>query len=55
MPDFRPTGLATLAGGQLAPAVPPNDGFFEATTYIGAFSPDPTLDWAAGWTAFPQR
>ncbi|MGH9308532.1 MAG: hypothetical protein ACRD1U_04115 [Vicinamibacterales bacterium] len=54
-PDFRPVGIATLAGGQLAPAVPPNDGFFEATTYIGAFSPDPALDWAAGWTAFPQR
>jgi hypothetical protein len=54
-PDFRPTGLATLAGGQLAPATPPNDGFFEVTTYIGAFSPDPELNWAAGWTAFPQR
>jgi hypothetical protein len=52
-PDFVPTGLATLAGGQLAPATPPNDGFFEVTTYIGAFSPDPELNWAAGWTAFP--
>lgn len=54
-PDFLPTGVATLAGGQLAPATPPNDGFFEVTTYIGAFSPDPELNWAAGWTAYPQR
>lgn len=54
-PDFLPTGVATLAGGQVTPAVPPNDGFFEVTTYIGAFSPDPDLNWAAGWTAFPQR
>ena len=54
-PDFLPTGLATLAGGQLAPAPPPNDGFFEVTTFIGAFHPDPERNWAAGWTAFPQR
>ena len=47
-PDFLPTAVATLAGGQLAPAVPPNDGFFEAVTYIGAFSPDPEENWAAG-------
>lgn len=54
-PDFLPTGVATLAGGQVTPAVPPNDGFFEVTTYIGAFSPEPDRNWAAGWTAFPQR
>lgn len=54
-PNWRPTALATLAGGQIAPAVPPSDGFFETTTYIGAFSPDPTENWAAGWTSFPQR
>jgi hypothetical protein len=54
-PDFLPTGIATLAGGQLAPATPPNDGFFEVTTFIGAFSPDPARNWAAGWTAFPQN
>jgi hypothetical protein len=44
----------TLAGGQLAPALPPNDGFFEVTTFIGALSADPGQDWTAGWTAFPQ-
>ena len=54
-PDFLPTGLATLAGGQLAPATPPNDGFFQVTTFIGAFSPDPEQNWAAGWTRFPQQ
>ena len=54
-PDWVPTSLATLAGGQLAPVTPPNDGFFEVTTFIGAFSPDPEQNWAAGWTSFPQR
>ncbi|HXW03677.1 MAG TPA: hypothetical protein VD833_00480 [Vicinamibacterales bacterium] len=54
-PDFLPTSVSTIAGGQLGPATPPNDGFFEVTTYIGAFSPDPELNWAAGWTRFPQN
>jgi hypothetical protein len=53
-PDFRPTSIATLAGGQLAPIVPPNDGFFEAVTYIGAVSPIGD-DWTQGWTSYPQR
>ena len=52
-PDFQPTGIATLAGGQLAPIQPPNDGFFEAVTFIGAVGPHD--DWTAGWTAYPQR
>ena len=52
VPDFRPAGLATPAGGQLAPAVPPNDGFFEYAPFIGALSPDPSLDWTAGWTDY---
>ena len=54
-PNYRPTGLATLAGGQLAPATPPNDGFFDVTTYIGALSPDPERDWTRGWTNFDRR
>ena len=54
-PDWLPTGIATLAGGQLAPATPPNDGFFEVATFVGAFSPDPEQNWAAGWTSFPQQ
>ena len=54
-PNFQPTSVATLAGGQLAPAIPPNDGFFEAVTYIGAVPPAPQDDWTRGWTAYPQR
>jgi hypothetical protein len=54
-PNFQPTSVATLAGGQLAPAIPPNDGFFEATTYIGAVAPAPSDDWTTGWTSYPQR
>ena len=54
-PDFQPTGVATLAGGQLAPILPPNDGFFETVTYIGAVPPAPAADWTDGWTSYPQR
>ncbi len=31
-PNLQPSGIATLAGGQMAPIQPPNDGFFEAVT-----------------------
>jgi hypothetical protein len=56
MPNYRPSGIATLAGGQLAPATPPNDGFFEVTTWIGALSPDPAQDWTQqGWTNYERR
>jgi hypothetical protein len=54
-PNFRPASTATLAGGQLAPAIPPNDGFFDVTTFIGAFSPDPEQDWTRGWTDYTLR
>jgi hypothetical protein len=54
-PNFQPTSVATLAGGQLAPILPPNDGFFEPVTFIGAVPPPPADDWTKGWTAFPQR
>jgi hypothetical protein len=54
-PDFRPVSAATLAGGQLAPIQPPNDGFFEAVTFLGAVPPPPGDDWTRGWTAYPQR
>ena len=47
--------IATLAGGQLAPIQPPNDGFFEAVTFIGAVPPAPADNWMDGWTSFPQR
>jgi hypothetical protein len=54
-PDFKPSSVATLAGGQLAPIQPPNDGFFEAVTFIGAVGPNPAEDWTQGWTSYPQR
>jgi hypothetical protein len=54
-PNFRPRSAATLAGGQLAPIQPPNDGFFEPVTFIGAVGPDPEQDWTSGWTSYPQR
>jgi hypothetical protein len=54
-PNFQPSSVATLAGGQLAPIQPPNDGFFEAVTYIGAVPPAPAPNWMDGWTSFPQN
>jgi hypothetical protein len=54
-PNFQPVSEATLAGGQLAPIMPPNDGFFQATTFIGAVPPPPEDDWTQGWTSYPQR
>jgi len=54
-PNFQPTGVATLAGGQITPIQPPNDGFFEAVTFIGAVPPAPADNWMTGWTSFPQR
>jgi hypothetical protein len=53
--NFQPTSMATLAGGQLTPIQPPNDGFFEAVTFIGAVPPPPADDWTRGWTSYPQR
>jgi hypothetical protein len=54
-PNFQPSGVATLAGGQIAPIQPPNDGFFEAVTFIGAVPPAPADNWMTGWTSFQQR
>jgi hypothetical protein len=54
-PVWQPVSVDTLAGGQMAPAVPPNDGFFEVTTYIGGVPPFPGEDWTRGWTSYPQR
>ncbi len=49
-PDCRPeAGSPALTGF----ALPPNDGFFEAVTYIGACAPDD--DWYLGWTTFAQN
>ena len=53
-PNLQPP-LASLAGGQLAPILPPNDGFFEPVTFIGAVPPAPAPNWMNGWTSFPQN
>ena len=56
VPNYRPSNIAALAGGQMAPAIPPSDGFFEVTLFVGALSPDPALDWTRqGWTNFARR
>jgi len=54
-PNFQPSGIATLAGGQMAPILPPADGFFDAVTFIGAVPPVPAANWMSGWTSFPQN
>lgn len=53
-PNYRPASTTSLAM-TLAPAVPPNDGFFEIAQFIGALSSDPAQDWTQGWTSFHQR
>ena len=54
-PNFQPSSVATIAGGQMAPIQPPNDGFFEPVTFIGAVPPAPAPNWMDGWTSFPQN
>lgn len=54
-PVWQPPTATSLAGGQLAPALPPNDGFFQVTSYIGGVPPAPADDWTRGWTSYPQR
>ena len=52
-PVFRPRpGSAAVI---LAPAIPPNDGFFEIALFRGALDPDPARDWTLGWTSYVER
>lgn len=53
-PNYRPASMTSLAMTQ-APAIPPNDGFFEIAQFIGALSWDPAQDWTQGWTSYHQR
>ena len=50
---YRVLGRAGI--GAFAPIQPPNDGFFEAVTFIGAVPPAPAPNWMDGWTSFPQN
>ncbi len=52
-PNFRPKpGSPAVA---LAPAIPPNDGFFEVALFRGALGDNPDEDWTRGWTNYAQR
>jgi hypothetical protein len=52
-PNFRPApGSPALS---LAPAIPPNDGFFEIALFRGALDVDPANDWTLGWTSYVQQ
>jgi hypothetical protein len=52
-PNWRPVPNSPAL--QLAPALPPNDGFFEMAMFIGALGPNAADDWTRGWTTFAQR
>jgi hypothetical protein len=52
-PNYRPASTTSLAM-QLAPATPPNDGFFEIAPFIGALGTDPARDWTIGWTSYDR-
>jgi hypothetical protein len=47
-PDFRPLPGSPALDGSVPVASPPDDGFFEVVTYIGAM--DGTTNWLEGWT-----
>ncbi len=52
-PNFRPVGSSPAAGGFNFTDNPVLANFnLEATTYVGALSPDPSLDWTSGWANF---
>ena len=52
--NFAPREMSPAVNGQVPPATPPNDGFFEVTTFIGAVGPAGSghEDWFKGWTDF---
>ncbi|HSL21331.1 MAG TPA: hypothetical protein VK886_07345 [Vicinamibacterales bacterium] len=52
-PNFRPRPGSPAV--RLAPAIPPNDGFFVVALFRGALSDNPDEDWTRGWTTFAQR
>jgi len=52
--NFAPRSGSPALTGEIAPAVPPNDGFFEIANFIGAVGPPGSgqEDWYIGWTDF---
>jgi hypothetical protein len=59
-PDFRPVPNAPVANGELAVAIPPNNGFFDVALFVGAMGAAKDFDfdapylgnWVQGWTNF---
>ena len=52
-PNFRPvTGSPALAGPNFTDNPVLANFNLETTSYVGALSPDPSLDWTKGWTNF---
>ena len=52
--NFAPRPLSPALTGEIRPAVPPNDGFFDIANFIGAVGPPGSgqEDWYMGWTDF---
>ncbi len=52
--NFAPREWSPAVTGQVRPAVPPNDGFFEIANFIGAVGPAGSGQeaWFEGWTDF---
>ena len=59
-PDFRPVPNSPVANGELAVAIPPNNGFFDVALFIGAMGAEKEFNfdapylgnWVQGWTNF---
>ena len=49
--DPRPAAEGPAASGALTP---PSNGFYESTSYLGAFTPSESELWIAGWTFISQ-
>ena len=52
--NFAPRGSSPAVNGIVEPSLPPNDGFFDVASFIGAVGPPGSGqdDWFAGWTDF---
>ena len=52
--NFAPRSGSPAVNGQVRPAVPPNDGFFDVANFIGAVGPAGSGQdaWYLGWTDF---
>ncbi|MBK9984929.1 MAG: T9SS type A sorting domain-containing protein [Saprospiraceae bacterium] len=52
-PNFRPVVSSPAVAGAIFNGNPTLSNFsLENTSYVGALSPDPAIDWTSGWTEF---